>query len=81
MAQYGKAEYWDSRYANDTDPFEWYQHWAGFKDIVNPYLQSGNQILVVGCGNSRMKLPFSSRIFIRNERGPIRGRFSQSGEY
>ena len=54
MAQYGKQEYWDARYQQDNEPFEWYQHWAGFKDIVSPLFKTDNQILVVGCGNSSM---------------------------
>ena len=54
MAQYGKQEYWDSRYGIDGDPFEWFQHWAGFKDSLSHILDPNQQILVVGAGNSRM---------------------------
>jgi hypothetical protein len=56
MAQYGKQEYWDSRYSKDPDSFEWFQHWTGFRDIVSPLLEPSQQILVVGCGNSSMKI-------------------------
>jgi hypothetical protein len=55
MAQYGKQEYWDTRYQQDTDSFEWYQHWAGFKDSVRSILDANQQILIVGAGNSSMK--------------------------
>ena len=54
MAQYGKQEYWDSRYSKDPDSFEWFQHWSGFRDIVAPLMNPDQQILVVGCGNSSM---------------------------
>ena len=67
MAQYGKSDYWDSRYANDTEPFEWYQHWAGFKDIVSTYLQPASQILVAGCGNSSMIVFSIAFVIRRNE--------------
>lgn len=54
MAQYGKPEYWDDRYARDPEPFDWYQRWAGLKDIIKPCLQTDAQILNIGCGNSRL---------------------------
>ena len=30
-ANYGKAAFWDDRYANDLEPFEWYYPYAIFK--------------------------------------------------
>ena len=54
MAQYGKPEYWEDRYQRDTEAFDWYQRYAGVKDIVTQYISSNHQILNIGCGNSRM---------------------------
>jgi ubiquinone/menaquinone biosynthesis C-methylase UbiE len=54
MAQYGKPEYWEERYTRDAEPFDWYQRWAGVKDVVTQYVLPTSQILHVGCGNSRM---------------------------
>ena len=56
MAQYGKPEYWEDRYQKDKEPFDWYQRYSGLKDIVTQYVQPTQNILNVGCGNSR-KLP------------------------
>lgn len=54
MAQYGKLEYWDERYTRDPEPFDWYQRWSGVRDVLLPFLEEKSQILVIGCGNSRL---------------------------
>jgi len=54
MAQYGKVEYWEERYTRDPEPFDWYQRWAGVKDTFTQFIQASHNILVVGCGNSRL---------------------------
>jgi len=55
MAQYGKSEYWDERYTRDPEPFDWYQRWSGVRDIVVEHVKAkAANILMVGCGNSRM---------------------------
>lgn len=54
MAHYAKLEYWEERYKRDLEPFEWYQRWAGVKDILTQYLKTSDSILNLGCGNSRM---------------------------
>jgi len=54
MAQYGKIEYWDERYTRDPEPFDWYQRWSGVSELVKPFITPTSQILVVGCGNSRL---------------------------
>jgi len=54
MAQYGKPEYWEERYTRDPEPFDWYQRWAGLKDVLTEYVQSTHQILMLGSGNSRL---------------------------
>ena len=54
MAQYGKSEYWEERYTRDPEPFDWYQRWAGLKDILLEYVTTQNTILMLGAGNSRL---------------------------
>jgi ubiquinone/menaquinone biosynthesis C-methylase UbiE len=54
MAHYGKPEYWDERYTKDTDQFDWYQRYAGVKDILTKKLKTNHAILNIGCGNSRL---------------------------
>ena len=54
MAQYGKSECWEERYTRDPEPFDWYQRWAGLKDILLEYVTTQNTILMLGAGNSRL---------------------------
>jgi len=54
MAQYGKSSYWDERYTKDPEPFDWYQRYAGIRDLINQYVKREDVILMGGCGNSRL---------------------------
>lgn len=54
MAQYGRAQYWDDRYTRDPEPFDWYQRWDGLKDVLTDVLAPEANVLVIGCGNSRL---------------------------
>ena len=54
MAHYGKPEYWDDRYTKDSDQFDWYQRYAGLKDILKPHINTNHAILNIGCGSSRL---------------------------
>ncbi|EQC31325.1 hypothetical protein SDRG_10927 [Saprolegnia diclina VS20] len=54
MAQYGKASYWDERYTKDAEQFDWYQRYAGLKDLVLQYLKKTDNVLMSGAGNSRL---------------------------
>ena len=56
MADYGSREYWTDRYKREVeDYFEWYQTYAGIKQVLGPYLNGtrhGLRVLDLGCGNS-----------------------------
>jgi hypothetical protein len=67
--RYDDVDYWDNRYTNDKEPFEFYQTFTGIRHFLTPkYLcaneplakQSAqpfphsNRVLIVGCGNSRL---------------------------
>lgn len=53
MAQYGKPAYWEDRYRRDPDPFDWYQRYAGLREIFDGALNKAEPVLMLGCGNSR----------------------------
>mmetsp|Transcript_16172 Transcript_16172/g.33979 ORF Transcript_16172/g.33979 Transcript_16172/m.33979 type:complete len:339 (+) Transcript_16172:547-1563(+) len=41
--QYANVDYWDERYNEDKDPFEWYQRYYGFRHFLTPeYLCPSN---------------------------------------
>lgn len=54
MAQYGKKSYWEERYQKDPNPFDWYGRLGHFKNELTPFLKRGDNILVIGCGSSRL---------------------------
>ncbi|KAM2018714.1 hypothetical protein ACFX1T_021619 [Malus domestica] len=53
---YGESRYWDNRYANESESFDWYQKYQSLAPLINLYVprhpNQHNRILVVGCGNS-----------------------------
>lgn len=54
-ANYGKAAFWDDRYSNEIEPFEWYYPYAYFKSSINDYCEkTDTTVLVAGCGSSHM---------------------------
>jgi SAM-dependent methyltransferase len=53
--QYGKgAPYWDRHYRHNPEPFDWYLRYSSLKDIFSLYLKRSDNILIIGCGNSRL---------------------------
>ena len=54
MSHYADPNYWNTRYENDKESFEWYQHFVGIQEIVEQYLEPESKILIVGCGNSKL---------------------------
>ncbi|XP_010465787.1 PREDICTED: methyltransferase-like protein 13 isoform X3 [Camelina sativa] len=50
---YSEKWYWDDRYTNESEPFDWYQKYPSLAPLINLYVPHRNQrVLVVGCGNS-----------------------------
>jgi SAM-dependent methyltransferase len=41
-------------YKNYPEPFDWLQKYSAFKEMMGLYLKPTDNILVVGCGNSRL---------------------------
>ena len=54
MAHYGKQEYWHERYKRDKMQFEWYQDYFGVRDTITQYIKPSYNILILGCGNSKL---------------------------
>ena len=56
MNQYGKLDYWNTRYTQDKEPFEWYQRYHILKPHLLSLLQKyqNPKILILGCGNSKL---------------------------
>ena len=56
MSQYGKADYWELRYEKNPTPYDWYQPYENFRNLIKERVEYRDNILVVGCGNSQMSL-------------------------
>ena len=54
VKEFGDNEYWEDRYRNKNEEYEWYQPWSTIRFYILPYLSQSKQILNVGCGNSPM---------------------------
>ena len=50
---YSEQWYWDERYTNESDPFDWYQNYTSLAPLINLYVpRRTHPVLVIGCGNS-----------------------------
>jgi ubiquinone/menaquinone biosynthesis C-methylase UbiE len=54
MAQYGRVQYWEDRYTDSPERFEWYQNYEGIRSHVHTHLRPNFRLLHVGAGNSRI---------------------------
>eukprot|EP01031_Cornospumella_fuschlensis_P033951 gene33951-41087_t len=53
-AQYGRIQFWDLRYANEHEPFEWYYGYEYFQDTIRDSVPLDANVLIAGCGSSNM---------------------------
>ncbi|KAL3580093.1 hypothetical protein D5086_017928 [Populus alba] len=51
---YGDALYWDARYVQEAESFDWYQHYSSLRPFVRRYIPTSSRVLMVGCGNALM---------------------------
>ena len=52
-SKYSRVEYWDERY-KEEESFEWFGGYSNFEYIIKNYMKKSDEILVLGCGNSKM---------------------------
>lgn len=54
--KYGTAEYWNQRYAEEPDPFDWLGEYSDVRDHIEGITKGSrsSRILHVGCGNSEL---------------------------
>lgn len=50
---YSSKDYWNNRF-DKTEHFDWYVGWNELKEIVTPLINETSNILMVGCGNSKV---------------------------
>ena len=50
---YAKKPFWEDLYKEESDQFDWFQTWAGIKDVLSQYFDANAKILNVGCGKSK----------------------------
>jgi hypothetical protein len=53
-AQYGRIQFWDFRYANEHEPFEWYYGYSHFRETIQDCVPLDSKVMVAGCGSSNM---------------------------
>ncbi|KAM7265022.1 hypothetical protein ACFE04_002705 [Oxalis oulophora] len=51
---YGDALYWDTRYIQEVEAFDWYQRYTSLRPFVRKYITATSPVLMVGCGNALM---------------------------
>ena len=54
LPPYGDAEYWEKRYTEDPDVFEWYQDPESLLPTCKEFVDSEGKLLVIGTGNSNL---------------------------
>lgn len=53
-AQYGRVQFWDLRYAEEHEPFEWYYGYDYFRDTIRDCVPREWNVMISGCGSSNM---------------------------
>lgn len=54
VANYGLVGFWDQRYMEDPEPFEWYLGWDFLGSIVRDEVKPHHSIAYMGCGTSHL---------------------------
>jgi EEF1A lysine methyltransferase 4 len=53
-AQYGRIQFWDDRYADESEPFEWYYPYQYFRQTILDNIALDGHVMIAGCGTSNM---------------------------
>jgi ubiquinone/menaquinone biosynthesis C-methylase UbiE len=54
LIDFSSRMYWETKYQERNELYEWFQPWSTFRSAVLPLLANCSHILNVGCGNSPM---------------------------
>lgn len=54
FAQYGRVQFWDMRYAEEHEPFEWYYGYEYFRETIRESIPLDKRVMIAGCGSSNM---------------------------
>ena len=54
LPPYGDSSYWEQRYTEDSEPFEWYQEPKSLLKTFKELLEPEGKVLVVGTGTSEL---------------------------
>lgn len=49
---YDDALYWDARYVQEGESFDWYQRYSALRPLITKYLPRPSRLLMAGCGNA-----------------------------
>lgn len=52
--QFQLKDYWNTFFTKRKESFEWYGEYQDLCHVLHKYLKPQNQLLVVGCGNSKL---------------------------
>ena len=53
-AEFQQQQYWEKFFSKRSAPFEWYGQYTDLCDVLHKYAKPTSQVLVVGCGNSKL---------------------------
>lgn len=53
-AQYGRVQFWDAYFAEESEPFEWYYGYDYFRDCITENIPFDKRVMVAGVGSSNM---------------------------
>ena len=65
FSDYGSAQYWDSRYRDSRNPFDWYFGWDKLAEKIGQFVKPSDSALVIGCGNAEMSFDMLKEGFPR----------------
>ena len=54
--EFARKEYWDQFFTKRSKSFEWYGNYNDLRSTISRYVKLSDNILVVGCGNSRLSV-------------------------
>ncbi|PJF19192.1 hypothetical protein PSACC_01034 [Paramicrosporidium saccamoebae] len=54
LGAYRELEYWNQRYKDDTNTYDWLMTFERLRPLVLPLMKETDSVLILGCGNSTL---------------------------